>query len=133
MFSYAVNLVIQPVLSPELVAFLVSSQFSKLLVSRRHVRPEEPPRPVCPTGGRGEEKTRPSVAVLQQFSSTRVLQFNKCYVGNAIQRRPHCVIFSPVHPKRCKGSGPVEPTYTVASIAVYTAPASPPTVPSDTR
>ena len=28
-----------------------------------------------PGGGRGEEKTRPSVAVLQQFSSTRVFPF----------------------------------------------------------
>jgi len=40
-----------------------------------------------PTTGRGEEKARPSIAVLQQFSSTRVFPFNKCYVGNAIQRR----------------------------------------------
>jgi len=31
---------------------------------------------------------RPSaVAFLQHFSSTRVLQFNKCYVGNVIYRR----------------------------------------------
>ena len=46
---------------------------------------------------------RPSVAVLQHFSSTRVLQFNKCYVGNAIHPRLHCVVFSPVHPQRCIG------------------------------
>ena len=48
----------------------------------------------CPTGERGEEKVRPSaVAVLQQFTSHA---FNKCYVGNVIHRRLHCVIFSPV-------------------------------------
>ena len=47
---------------------------------------------------------RPSaVAFLQHFSSTRVLQFNKCYVGNAIHRRLHCVVLSPVHLQNCKG------------------------------
>ena len=70
--------------------------------------PEEPPRPVCPTGGEAKRRrvrpsVRPSVAVLQHFSSTRVSPFSKCYVGNAIHRRLHCVVFSPVHPQRCKG------------------------------
>jgi len=32
-----------------------------------------------------------------------VLQFNKCYVGNVIHRRLHCVVFSPVHLQSCKG------------------------------
>ena len=58
--------------------------------------------------GRGKEKTRPSVAVLQHFSSTRVLQFNKCYVGNTIHRRLHCVIHSPVHiPKAVRATRPI--------------------------
>jgi len=56
-FSYAVNLVTKSVLSLELVVYLVSSQFSKFLVSRRHVRSEEPPRPVGPRPG-GEVKRR---------------------------------------------------------------------------
>jgi len=60
---------------------------------------EEPPRPVCPTGGEAKRRrvrpsVRPSVAVLQQFSSTRVSPFNKCYVGNASHRRLYCVVFS---------------------------------------
>ena len=29
--------------------------------------------------------------------------FNKCYVGNTIHRRLHCVIFSSSSPQRCKG------------------------------
>ena len=49
------HLVIQSVLSFELVVCSVSCQFSKLLVSRRHVRSKEPPRPVGPRPG-GEVK-----------------------------------------------------------------------------
>ena len=30
-----------------------------------------------------------------------MLQFNECYVGNVIHRRPHCVIFSPAPPQDC--------------------------------
>ena len=32
-----------------------------------------------------------------------MLQFNKCYVGNAIHRRLYCVVLSLVHPQCCKG------------------------------
>jgi len=101
-FSYDIQLrsELSHSVSLELVVYLVSSQFSEFQVRRRHVMAQEPPRPVGP---RGEEKARPSISVLQQFSSTRVLQFNKCYVGNAIHRRLHCVVFSTVHPQRCKG------------------------------
>jgi len=71
-FSDAVNLVIQSVLSPELVVYVVSSQFCKLLVSRRHVRSEQPPRPVGPRPG-GEVKrrrVRPSVRPSPFFNSS---------------------------------------------------------------
>ena len=41
-------------------------------------------------------RVRPSVAVLQQFTSTRVFPSNKCYVGNSIHRRLHCDVSSPL-------------------------------------
>ena len=66
-----------------------------LLVSRRHAESKKSPRPVGVRPGSDVKRrcVRPSVAVLQQFTSHA---FNKCYVGNVIHRRLHCVIFSPV-------------------------------------
>jgi len=51
-----------------------------------------------------------------------VLQFNKCYVGNVIHRRLHCVVISPVHPQRCKGSGPHNSPYSSTYHAQTTKP-----------
>ena len=52
-------------------------------------------------------RVRPSVAVLQQFTSTRVFPSNKCYVGNDIHRRVYCVVSRPTYRQRCKGqTGP---------------------------
>jgi len=49
-------------LSLELFVYMVSSQFSEFLVSRRHVRSDEPPRPVGPRlGVRWREGASPSV------------------------------------------------------------------------
>ena len=69
---------------------------------------EEPPRPVCPTGGEAKRRrARPSVRPSPFFNTSVrhacLSQFNKCYVGNASHRRIHCVILSPVHPQSCKG------------------------------
>jgi len=117
---YSVNSVAKTVLSPELVVFLVSSQFSEFLVNRRHVRSEEPPRPVGPRPGSEvkRRRVRPSVAVLQQFSSTRVSPFNKCYVGNVIHRHLHCVISSPVHPNAIRSKSRTRPL--IVLIAAHT-------------
>ena len=59
--------------SLELVVYLVSFQFSEFLESRRHVRPEQPPRPVGPRPG-SEAKRRRVRPSVRRRSST--VQFN---------------------------------------------------------
>jgi len=106
------HLVIQSVLSFELVVCSVSSQFSKLLVSRRHVRSKEPPRPVGPRPGGGARwREGASVRPSPFFnSSVQHACFRSINVmsGNAIYRRLHCVVFSPVHPKAVRAKGPAQ-------------------------
>jgi len=98
---------------------LVSSQFSKLLVSRRHVRSKKPPRPVGLRPG-GEPKRGPSVHPSPFFNSSvqhACFRSINIMLQNAIHRRLHCVVFSPVHLQRCKDAG-ASPDPIIALIAV---------------